>query len=321
MRTDSQNEARATKRILAVLVALVVGLAGSAGAQAGRQPLDVVVTLQPWASLTSVIGGEHATVTTLLPAGASPHAFDPLPSQAVALARADLVLMNGGLDDWLVRLLEATATSARHLTLLTAIEFTGIEGAHDHGHDGDDHHSGDDEDEHDGEALNPHVWLDPVLAAEAVGPIADALAEIDPEHAEEFRSNAAGLHSDLLRLDEELRSTLQPVAGAPIVPFHDAWVYFARRYDLDIVATLEPFPGREPSAAYLAATVAQIRSSGVRVIFTERQLNDRTAEVVAESAGVELAVLDPIGGVPGPNDYFDLLRWNATIIVEALGSE
>ncbi|HET8985623.1 MAG TPA: metal ABC transporter substrate-binding protein [Trueperaceae bacterium] len=293
---------------------MVVGLSGNVVAQDGPgRPLDVVVTLQPWASLTSSIAGEFATVATLLPAGASPHAFDPLPSQAVALAGADLVVINGGLDDWLMRLLEATASNALRLTLLDEIDFTAIEDEHDH----------DDEDDHasDNDVVNPHIWLDPLLAAQAAGPIAEALAKLDPEHAEDFRSNAADLRMALLLLDSELHVMLQPVAGTPIVPFHDAWVYFARRYALDIVATLEPFPGREPSAAYLAATVAQIRSSGVSVIFTERQLNDRTAVVVAESAGVELAVLDPIGGAPGPEDYFDLLRWNAAAIFEALETE
>jgi zinc transport system substrate-binding protein/manganese/iron transport system substrate-binding protein len=292
---------------------VILGLAGSAGARASRPPLDVVVTLQPWASLTRAIAGEFATVATLLPAGASPHAFDPLPSQAVALSGADLVVMNGGLDDWLMRLLEATAADALHLRLIDEIDFTAVEGDHDHP-DGEGHAG-------DGSAVNPHVWLDPLLAAQAAGPIAEALAGLDEEHAEVFRANAGALRTALLQLDTELRATLEPVAGTRIVPFHDAWVYFARRYDLDIVATLEPFPGREPSAAYLAATVALIRSAGVDVIFSERQLNDRTAVVVAESAGVELAVLDPIGGPPGPEDYLDLLRWNAAAFLEALGME
>jgi len=305
----SQKGGAASRLTAAVVVVVLVGLTGTGYAQQARsEPLDVVVTLQPWASLTSAIGGEFANVVTLLPSGASPHTFDPLPSQALALAGADLVVTNGGLDDWLLRLLEATASQALRLTLMDEIDFTLIAGNDD----------GDSDSEH---YANPHVWLDPVLAAEATEPIANALAELEPDRTEYFRNNAAALRSALNELDAELRDLLEPVAGTGIVPFHDAWVYFARRYRLNIVATLEPFPGREPSAAYLAATVTQIRAAGVRVIFIERQLNDRTATVVAEAAGVEVVVLDPVGGSPGPEDYFELLRWNAATVVEALSSE
>lgn len=311
MISDSQTGLGGARFVAPLVLALLAGLSTSAHAQEPRsQPLLVVVSLQPWASLTSSIAGDLAEVVTLLPPGASPHGFDPLPSQAVSLARADLVVTNGGLDGWLLRLIEATATGARRLTIIEVIEFNAIE---------DDEHTGDSgQDDH---GVNPHVWLDPVLASEAVGPIADALAELDPEHADTFQANAAALRVTLSRLDDELRLTLAPIAGMGIVPFHDAWVYFAGRYGLEIVATLETFPGREPSAAYLAATVAQIRSAGVRVIFTERQLNGRTALVVAESADVEVLVLDPIGGFPGPEDYVDLLRRNAQTILEGLRVE
>lgn len=291
---------------------LVLGSVGIGNAQQGRsEPLTVVVTLQPWASLTGTVAGEFARVVTLLPAGMSPHAFDPLPSQAVELAGADLVVMNGGLDDWLLRLLGATASGAKLLRLLDEVDASSIESDHDHGQGGERAENG----------VNPHVWLDPVLAAQAVPAIARALAELDPEHAQSFLDNATALQRDLSELDTELSRMLAPVAGKDIVPFHDAWVYFADRYHLPIVATLEPFPGREPSAAYLAATVAEIKSAGVRVIFTERQLNRRTATVVAESAGVDVKMLDPIGGTPGPEDYFELMRENARVVEGALSSE
>lgn len=296
-------------RLLVAGLVVALTAVGTTGAlQGSSEPLSVVVTLQPWASLTRSIAGEHASVMTLLPAGMSPHAFDPLPSQALALAGADLVVMNGGLDDWLLRLIGATASGARPLVLLDVIDLADLESDPDHEGHGDS-------------GVNPHIWLDPLLAARAVPAIAQSLAELDPGHAQVFLANAANLQRALAELDAELQETLGPVAGANIVPFHDAWVYFADRYGLNIVATLEPFPGREPSAAYLAATVAQIESAGVSVILTERQLNRRTASVVAESAGVTVAELDPIGGAPGPDDYFELLRHNAMVVLEALSGE
>lgn len=277
--------------------------------------LAVVVTLPPWASLAATIGGERVDVVTLLPPGASPHSFDPSPSTAVALARADVVIMNGGLDDWLLRLLDATAPEATRLTLLDAIDLEGLPTATPQGDTGP---HGADHDDHDHTGDDGHVWLDPVAATQAVVAIAAAFSALDPAHEEYFTSNAAAVSVRLLDLDAELRTVLGPFAGVGIVQFHDAWSHFARRYGLAIVATLEPFPGREPSAAYLASTIDTIRSSGVSVIFSEGQLSDRSARVVAESAGVALVVLDPLGGAPGPEDYIELLRWNAGRIAAAL---
>lgn len=296
-------------------------------------PLRVVVSIHPYADLARQIAGDAAEVTTLLPAGASPHAYDPSPSQATALARADVVVMNGGIDAWLERLVDATAPNAAHLVILEAIAFTPVE-MHEHqdGEEtvehtepqdahGDEQAEGHDDASAEGSDLffvNPHVWLDPTLAARAVTAMAETFASVAPTRAATFRANAEALVTELIALDAELAALLAPAAGAPFVPFHDAWPYFAQRYGLEIVVSLEPFPGREPSPRYVADAVALVRAAGALAVFGERQLNPRPAEVVAESAGVGLVILDPIGGAPGPERYQDLMRENARKIVEAL---
>ena len=320
MRTRSQTWP-VTTRTASLLAIAWFALSGAPGvAQSGPDVgLSVVVTIQPWASLAGAVGGERVEVVTLLPPGASPHSFDPSPSAAVALARADAIIMNGGLDDWLLRLLDATASDARKVILLDTVDLDLLsDGA---SHDQTSSHGADHEDDHDHSGVNSHVWLDPVAAAQAVHAVAEAFSVLDPAHQAEYVANATHVEARLLDLDEELRSVLGPFAGAGIVQFHDAWSHFARRYDLVIIATLEPFPGREPSAAYLASTIDTIRAAGVNVIFSEGQLSDRSARVVAESAGVGLVVLDPLGGAPGPTDYFELLLWNAARIADALKSD
>src|SRR5690606_4716123 len=218
MRTDSQNRHRARSRSITGLVLclpLLASLFGSSGfaqtASDGR--LSVIVTIQPWASLSRDVGGEHVDVVTLLPAGASPHAFDPAPSQAVALARADIVIMNGGLDDWLLRLLDATAADVPRFTALDVLDpdalsdsheaVVGGSGEHDH-HDDDADHGHD----HDHGGINSHVWLDPVLASHVVTAIADEFAAIDPANAESYLENGARVVARLHELDVELREIL-----------------------------------------------------------------------------------------------------------------
>lgn len=283
----------------------------SFGAAWGASPLRVTVSIAPYADVVERIGGQHVDVVTFLPPGASEHAFDPTPSQAAGLTTSDLIVMNGGLDSWLARLVQAAAPDVPVLTVVDSIAFTPVQGGH-HEEDSEDH----DEDDHLGP--NPHVWLDPTLMAKAGEAIAAELARLDPANSEAYSAGLQRLEADLAALDAEIAALLAPVRGAPFVPFHDAWPYFARRYGLDVVLTLEPFPGREPSTKYVAEAVATVKAVGAKAVFAERQLNPRSAEVVAESAGVKLATLDPIGGAPGPVTYEELLRFNARTILDNL---
>ncbi len=166
--------------------------------------------------------------------------------------------------------------------------------------------------------MNSHLWLDPVLVQEVVPIIAEGLAELDPANAEAYRANAEVLVAELQALHEELVATLEPIRGAAFVPFHDAWPYFAERYGLDLIVEIEPFPGREPTPAYLQYALGLIEGSGAKAIFTEPQLSLRAAEVVAESAGLPLYTLDPLGGTPETERYQELMRQNARVLVEAL---
>jgi ABC-type Zn uptake system ZnuABC Zn-binding protein ZnuA len=104
--------------------------------------------------------------------------------------------------------------------------------------------------------------------------MAEALAEVDPKNAAQYRANVDRVVADLEALHEEMLVTLADVRGAPFVPLHDAWPYFADRYGLYLVLEIEPFPGREPSPRYLTNAVKAIRETGARVIFNEAQLND-----------------------------------------------
>lgn len=316
---------RPPRRLLLLGALLTILLHAGAALAQNEQPLQVVVSLNPYQDLVDRVAGERVSVTTILPPGASPHAFDPTPSQAARLARADLVIMNGGLDLWLNRLVAATAPGTPVLVVMEHVEFAPLEGhehadehATDHEHDHEHDHAGD----HDHEGgVNAHIWLDPLLMTQAVDAIAAALTELDPAGGPTYASNAERVRGELLALHAELVTVLAPAAGQPFVPFHDAWVYFAERYDLNIVVTLEPFPGREPSPRYVAEAVLAVQASGAPVIFAERQLGSRSADVVAQSAGVGVALLDPIGGAPGPATYDELLLQNATIIVAALTTD
>ncbi len=323
------------KRTLTRLTALLLALLGCAAAQ----DLNVVVSLHPHYDLVRQITGDAAVVTRILPLGASPHTFDPTPRDVARLADADLVIFNGGIDEWLLELVAASGTDAEVVELLEVLDFEPITGethegeeAHEEGHDEaahadethdevstDEAQEAETEDAHDHSGTNPHVWTDPVLMAQAVPMLVEALSGVDPDNAETYAANGATLVASLEALHTELSELLAPVQDAPFVPFHDAWPYFVRRYGLNQVVVIEPAPGREPSPSYLADVLGQLETTGATAIFNDVQLPARPAEVVAESAGVALYTLDPEGG--GGDDaetYGSFMRTNAATIAEAL---
>ena len=268
--------------------------------------LTVVTSVHPYYALVQEVAGDNADVIRLLPPGASPHTFDPTPRDVAQLSDADLIVLNGVLDEWLLDIVEASGTDAPVFEVISELSFEPVEGEHaEHTHD----HSG----------VNPHVWLDPSLMAEVVPLIADRLAEVDPENADSYATNGERVTASLNDLDAELSEMLAAIQGAAFVPFHDAWPYFARHYGLDLVVEIEPAPGREPSPAYIAEALELIQGSGAKAIFSEVQLPARPAEVVAESAGLPLYILDPLGGGAETESYTELMRKNANTVLEALG--
>jgi zinc transport system substrate-binding protein len=323
MRTRSRNCIRAPsprpwpaaasgpRRPRFILAFLTCWLAFALVASAAFARPSVVVSIHPLYDLVRQLAGDDADVVRVLAPGASPHTFDPSPRDVARLVRADLVVMNGGLDLWLRGLVEASGARAPivevigldavrralaegfpELVALTAAGATA--------------------------GFNTHVWLDPLVMAAALPDLAEALAGVDPGRADAYRARSEALVAELEALDAELRITLAPIAGAAFVPFHDAWPYFAARYGLDLVVEIEPFPGREPSPAYLREALRLIRASGASAVFSETQLERRPAEVVAAEAGVALFELDPLGGFDGRDRYQDLLRWNAAVLLEGL---
>lgn len=329
------------------LLTLLLVTMGVAWAQA---PINVVVSMHPHFDLVRQLTGDAAVVTRILPLGASPHTFDPTPRDVARLADADLVVLNGGIDEWLLELVLASGTDAEVVELLEVLDFEPITGEeHEHSENSDEHSEGerehgadhdetahndeaaaeahDEEDDartdrtgdaHDHSSTNPHIWTDPVLMARAVPVLVEALSGADPENADTYAANGKALVKSLEALHTELAETLAPVIAAPFVPFHDAWPYFVRRYGLSQVAVIEPAPGREPSPSYIAEVLGQIQEAGATAIFNDVQLPARPAEIVAESAGLDLYTLDPEGGGTDDASYQEFMRLNATTIAEAL---
>ncbi len=262
-------------------------------------------TIAPLASLAATVAGPDWDVRTVIPPGTSPHVFEPSPRDVRRFAPARLVVTVGaGYDDWAGRLAQACASGA---VLHDAGKSVGVESG-----DGGDH---------DGElGRDPHWWLSPRRAARALAPLAERFAALDPPRADGYLRRARAGVAALLALDAELAALLLPVKGATVVAAHNSWAYFTFDYGLVDGGAIETAPGREPSPRDLRKLIDLVRARRVRAVFAEPQFSSAAARMLASDAGIRVAFVDPIGGVPGRSDYADLLRYDAHAFRDALGA-
>jgi ABC-type Zn uptake system ZnuABC Zn-binding protein ZnuA len=170
---------------------------------------------------------------------------------------------------------------------------------------------------------NPHLWLDPTYARHYVAAMRDGMSAADPAGAAVYRANAAALDGRLAALGAHIAARIAtiPPAQRNMLVFHNAWLYFNRRFGLHTLGEIEETPGSEPSAAHLAQLVDAARAVHLRAIFAEPEYNPKLVRTLARSAGITtVAVLydDSVGTSPQTRDYISMLETDAATIVAAL---
>ena len=258
-------------------------------------PLTIVASFSIIADLTTQIGGPRVRVTPLVGPGQDAHGFEPRPSDARALANADLVVLNGrGLDTWAARLVPA---KTRKVTLSNGI--TPL-------------------------ADDPHAWQDARNTKTYITNIRDALIAADPQGAETYRANATRYLADLDKLDRDIRETYAPIPRArrKIVTSHDAFAYYGRAYGIDFLAPQGIAADSEPSAKQLAGLIAQIRRDHITALFIENIGRNALLETVARETGARIGgqlFSDALTPSDGPaSTYLAMMRHNTTAIAAAL---
>ena len=313
-------------RVPALLLALALVLAaagcGDSGGEGGSGGGEaaVVATTTIAGDLVDNVGGERVEVDTLVPPGADPHGHEPRPSDAVAIAEADLVVKSGGdLDEWLDDLIDNAGGEAAELTLLDSVEL--IEGGHAHAED-----EAHDEDEAHGDDVDPHWWQDPRNAILATEAIRDALTEADPGGRSAYERNASAYIAELRALDDEIERCMQrvPPGRRKLVTTHDSLGYFADRYDVEVIGSVIPSLSTQaqPSAKDVDALVEQIEDEGVAAIFPEAAVSQRLERAISRESGADVGDelwTDSLGDDgSGAETYLDAMRANANALAEGM---
>ncbi len=299
-------------RRLFVLVAVLLSSTGCT-AFSDDEGTQVAAAFYPLEFVAERVGGGLIEVEELTTPGKEPHDLEPTIKETALIAGADLVLHERGFQPSIDNAVDQNATGI----VLDAAEIVGLQ-PFDEGLEGDDDHHGDDGHDHDGD-LDPHFWLDPLRLADLGDAVADALIEIDPDHEDDFRANAASLRFDLEELNRSFSAGLADCDRRTIVVSHDAFGYLGK-YGLFIAPVAGLSPEAEPTPADLGELQQLITEAGITTVFGERLASPRLTATLADDMGVSTAILDPIEGLSdetADEDYLSLMTKNLTALQEA----
>ncbi len=275
------------------------------------EPLNIVVTIPVLKDLTEQVGGPHVRVTSLLSGYENEHTYSPKPSDLVAVRKARLLFEVGiGLEVWVSSLVKNAGSAS--LRVVTTSK--GIALLRDRPNRDGAAHAAEEEDRG-----NPHVWMDPENATTMMRHITEALIQIDPAHATEYRTNQASYLRKLDHLQGDLSARITRLADRRFIAHHPAWPYFARRFGFQIVGTIQPQSGSEPSALQIHALIVKINKERIKVVVSEIQLSQKIPKLLAKETGARVVVLTTLpGGLPHTETYLDMLRYNVLQLANAL---
>ena len=299
----------------------------------------VVASIKPIHSLASYLMDGVGKPGLIVDGYASPHGFALKPSHAKMLQEADLIFWVGeDLESFLEKPLKSIAQKAEKIELLeikglTKLKFRErniFEGHDDHSHKEDDHDDhakkeddhghdddhkkekeGHDEHGHEGHAhgeFDPHIWLDPSNAKVILNEMAEHLIEKDPKNESVYKNNLKKASKDIDKLLKDVKSELSKDFKS--IVFHDAYQYFEKRFDVNVLGAFTVNTDVLPGAEQLAEIREIIEHDKVSCVFSEPQFNPDIINAVAKDMNIETGVLDPLGATlnPGKDLYFDLIK-------------
>ena len=297
------------------------GAQTSPGAAPGTARAQVIAVETFLADMTRQVAGDRAEVRALIPAGVEPHGYEPTPQDIAAVAEARLLIVNGaGLESFLSKLLStagksrAIAEASSGIPNRKAREGEAVEDAGAPAGAPAD--------------VDPHFWLDPLLAVKYVENIRDALAAMDPAETAAYQANAEAYIGKLRELDRWIAGQVAaiPPADRLLVTNHESLGYFADRYGFRIIGTIIPSVSAEaaPTARQLARLIDVLRAAGAKAVFLETGASAQLAQQVAREAGVAVveelythALSDASGPAP---TYIAMMEHDVKTIVAALTS-
>ncbi len=272
---------------------------------------NIVVTIYPFKAIIQEIVGNEVVVDVLLPGNADPHTYEMSPSDFNKIQNAKVFFYGAEtLDGWAAKL--DVENKIELLKVLPQDFLIQIESDTDHSfHKEEDSH-------HHHQGFDPHFWTDPITVNSMIDSLTKILSDYYPDKKDLFRKNSEKFSKELYELDKKIRETIEQIKHNKVFSAHPFYNYFFKRYELEILGSLEISPGQQITPKFLKTISEQIKQKNVKAIFINRQHISKPAKVLAESVGIKTIELDPIGGTTGNETYEQIISNNLKIIMNEL---
>lgn len=283
-----------------VLLALVLT------ACSGGSTPDVLTTTNILADVARNVAGDQLSVGSLLPVGADPHSYQPVPQDATKIKESKILVVHGAdYETFLQPLLDNAGGKENVIDASTGLRLlSGMESE---------------------TAVDPHLWLDPNNVIVYVENIREGLKQFDPDGAETYDANANAYIDELTELDAWINGQVAQIEPQRrvLVTNHESLGYFAERYGFTVVGAIIPSFSSDssPSAQQMADLIEQIKVHQAPAIFLDASDNPDLAQQIAAETGVKVVTdlhLESLtdGGPAGT--YIDMMKYNVTQLVDAL---
>nr|WP_243229198.1 metal ABC transporter substrate-binding protein [Microbacterium sp. CIAB417] len=269
---------------------------------------DRPVVLTTFTVLTDIaqnVAGEHLRVESITKPGAEIHGYEPTPGDVRRASDADLILDNGlNLEVWFAQFVESV--DVPHVVVSEEVDVIDITG---------DAYAG---------KPNPHAWMSPSNAQLYVDAMAEAFADLDPDHADDYAANAEAYKAELQQVQDELVDALAglPAEQRALVTCEGAFSYLARDAGLTEAYIWPVNAEQQATPQQIAGVIEFVEDNDVPAVFCESTVSDKPMQQVVEATDAEFGgtlYVDSLSEADGPvPTYLDLIRHDAALIVDGL---
>jgi zinc transport system substrate-binding protein len=292
--------------VLIIIVAAVLLFSFGSVKKSNNGKLQVTASFYPMYFFASQIGGDKADVINITPASAEPHDYEPTTQQIVKINQSNMLVLNGGImEAWGSKIKDQLSGS--NVLVVTTGEGLINKDLNENGQ----------------KILDPHVYMDPILAKKQVTAIEKGFEKIDPKDASYFQANARKLEGELDQLNAEFKQGLSNCKQKDFITSHAAFGYLAAQCGINQVSISGVSPDEEPSSQKLAEITQLVKQKDIKIIFFESLVSPKLSDTIANETGVKTMVLDPIEGITSDGikagqNYLTIMRQNLNNLQIAL---
>lgn len=296
--------------------------------QEKNEVIQIYTTVYPLQYFAERIGGDAVSVSSIYPAGANEHTFEPTQQDMMSLADADLFFYIGlGLEGFVENAKKTLANEhVKMVATIDAVSDDQLDDSHSEHHEGSEEtseHTEEGHEHHDHGAVDPHVWISPKISQNLALAIKDSLIEAAPSQKDAFEKNYEELIAELQQLDADFSEMAQNSPNKTFFVSHSAFGYIANTYDLEQVAVAGLNSQDEPSQKELTKIIDIAKDKNISYILFEQNVSSKLTEVIQQEVGAKSLVLHNLGvlskeDIKNNETYFTLMNKNLETLRTAL---